>query len=231
MAGVTGLRPQTNDPPGPLDHKPTCTDQNLHKESHVTTKISDKPTVPYVRDSMCKLSVDNDEHNDEETVKTANSSTFNTESTIETDILYENEDDEKSRTSGDHAWIPVTHKTTKRKQSVLTATASEENETPVKTLIKNRGDKMIDTTETLITPVKIEFVLTEKKSCNLRSEFLKLFQSMQNVDPTLAILTDNSAWFNVNDFPVDDTFMKAFKVAQKKCTKKSAGSYDVCHFW
>ena len=54
---------------------------------------------------------------------------------------------------------------------------------------------MIDTTEMLITPVKIEFLLNEKKTFNLRSEFTKLFQSMQNVDSTLAILTDDAAWF------------------------------------
>ena len=91
MAGVTSLWPQTNDPPGPLDRTTTCPEQTLPQKSQVPTKISDTPTVPYVRDSMCKLSVDNNDHNDDETVKTANSSTFNTDSTIETDILYENE--------------------------------------------------------------------------------------------------------------------------------------------
>ena len=74
---------------------------------------------------------------------------------------------------------------------------------------------MINTTEMLITPVKIEFLLSDKKTFNLRSEFTKLFQCMQKVDSSLAILTDNAAWFTEKDFPVDDKFIQDFKVAQK----------------
>ena len=38
---------------------------------------------------------------------------------------------------------------------------------------------------------------------------------MQKVDSSLAILTDDAAWFTEKDFPVDDKFMQDFKVAQK----------------
>ena len=44
------------------------------------------------------------------------------------------------------------------------ANVLDENETPVKALIKNRGDKMIDESEMLITPVKLEFLLNENKT-------------------------------------------------------------------
>ena len=80
---------------------------------------------------------------------------------------------------------------------------------------------MIDSSEMLITPVKIEFLLNESKTFNLRSEFIKLFQNMQKVDSTLAILTDDSAWFSETDFPVDDKFMHYFQVAQKNQRRSS----------
>ena len=38
---------------------------------------------------------------------------------------------------------------------------------------------------------------------------------MKNVDSTLAILTEDSAWFTENDIPVDDAFMTAFQVTKK----------------
>ena len=38
---------------------------------------------------------------------------------------------------------------------------------------------------------------------------------MQKVDSSLAILTDDAAWFTEKDFPVDDKFMQDFKVAYK----------------
>ena len=193
MTGVTSLRPLTNDPAGPQkqkngnldDHSPTT--PNAHGSDIVKAKGM------YVRDSKNKPIAENDKYRDDETVKTANSSTINTNSTIETEILYDNDDDDQSKNQGVTEWIPVTSKNSKRKQSLLTATAPEENVTPVKTLIKNRGDKMIDTTEMLITPVKIEFLLSDKKTFNLRSEFTKLFQCMQKVDSSLAILTNDAA--------------------------------------
>ena len=80
---------------------------------------------------------------------------------------------------------------------------------------------MIVTTEMLITPVKIEFLLSEKKTFNLRSEFTKLFQSMQKVDSTLAILTDDAAWFTEKDFPVDDKFMQDFQLSQKNLRRST----------
>ena len=155
MTGVTGLRPLTNDPVGTQKQK------NGNLEEHSTTTPNEhgsdivKAKGTYVRDSMNKPISGNDEYSDDETVKTVNSSTINTDSIIETEILYDNDDDDQSKNQGITEWIPVTSKNPKRKQSVLTATAPEENGTPVKNLIKNRGDKIIDTTEMLITPVKI----------------------------------------------------------------------------
>ena len=157
MTGVTGLRPLTNDPVGPQKQKngtlddPSTTTLNAHESDIVKAKGT------YVRDSTHKTIAENDEYSDDETVKTANSSTFNADSTIETETLYDNDDDDQSKIPGVTEWIPVAGKNPKRKQSVLTATAPEENVTPVKTLIKNRGDKMTDDTEMIITPVKIEF--------------------------------------------------------------------------
>ena len=141
MTGVTGLRPLTNDPVGPQkqkngnldDHSPTT------PIAHGSDIVKAKGT--YVRDSMNKPIAENDEYSDDETVKTANSSTINTDSTIETKILYDNDDDDQSKNQGVTEWIPVTSKNPKRKQLVLTATAPEKNITPVKTLIKNRDDK------------------------------------------------------------------------------------------
>ena len=138
----------------------------------------------------------------------------NTAITTDTDTAYEHEEDDQ-HTLPTNEWIPVTHKTQKRKQSVLVATAPDENPMPVKTLLKNRGEQMIDTKEMLVTPVKIEFLLNEHKTFNLRSEFIKLFHNMHKVDPTLSVLINDSVWYTPEDFPVDDTFMQDFQVTQK----------------
>ena len=215
MVGATGLRPLTNDPGGSHYQQNDSPGQHTLKHLLVNcTKTSTTRNLP-VSNSTRKITVGSDEYNDDETVQTANSSTINMETTIDTDIIEDNEDEETHSVSEDPEWIPVLPKSAKRKKSMLTATVPDETETPVKALIKNRGDKMIDSLEMLITPVKIEFLLTESKTFNLRSEFIKLFQSMQNVDSTLAILTPDSAWFSETDLPVDDKFMKAFQVAQK----------------
>ena len=63
---------------------------------------------------------------------------------------------------------------------------------------------MIDSTEILITPVKVEFLMTDQKTFNLRSQFIHLFQRIKKVDSTLAVLIDDSVWFTSKDFPVDD---------------------------
>ena len=97
MAGVTGLRPLINDPVGPHNPKHGSTDKHINQNLQVNRSKTGKTMSTYVRDSMCKLNVGSDEHSDDETVKTANSSTINTESTIDTDILYDNDDDDKNR--------------------------------------------------------------------------------------------------------------------------------------
>ena len=110
MTGVTGLRPLTNDPVGPQKQKngtlddPSTTTLNAHESDIVKAKGT------YVRDSTHKTIAENDEYSDDETVKTANSSTFNADSTIETETLYDNDDDDQSKIPGVTEWIPVTGK-------------------------------------------------------------------------------------------------------------------------
>ena len=112
-------------------------------------------------------------------------------------------------------------KNSKRKQSYITAQETETEQTPVKTLLMTRGEQMIDSNAVLITPVKIEFLLKDNKKLNLRSEFIKLFQCMKKVDSTLAVVTDESVWYNSSDFPVDDQFMMTFQVTQKNPRRSS----------
>ena len=110
MTGVTGLRPLTNDPVGPQKQKngtlddPSTTTLNVHKSDIVKAKGT------HVRDSTHKTIAENDEYSDDETVKTANYSTFNANSTIETETLYDNDNDDQSKIPGVTEWIPVTEK-------------------------------------------------------------------------------------------------------------------------
>ena len=229
MVGATGLRPLTNDPVGSHYQQSDSTGKHTLKQLVVNCSKASTTKNPPAGNSTSKITVGSDEYNDDETVKTANS-TINTEITIDTDIIEDNQDDETQRVSDDPEWITVLPKSAKRKKSMLTATVPDEVETPVKAILRNRGDKMIDASETLTTPVKIEFLLTDGKTFNLRSEFIQLFQIMQKVDPTLAIHTLESAWFTEADLPVDDKFMKAFQVEQKNPRRSTQAAIMFVNF-
>lgn len=164
MAGVTGLRPLTNDSEGKNILKYDNPVTNINKESNGTQPNTEHNMSTYVTEKMCNLNVNKDEYSDDETVKTAHSSMNNTSLTIDTDTTYDNVDDYQNTLPADAEWIQVNNKTSKHKQSVLTANASDETSTPVNTLLKNRGEQMIDTTKMLINPVKIEFLLTDHKN-------------------------------------------------------------------
>ena len=107
MTGVTGLRPLTNDPGGTQTHKHDNPEHHSTKQPNVLGLDTAKVKGTYVRTNTNKSDAGNDEYRDDETVKTVNSSTINTEITIYTDTLYENEEDGHSKLSLIHITEPT----------------------------------------------------------------------------------------------------------------------------
>ena len=115
MTGVTGLRALTNDPVGTIKQNNGTLDDYSTATLNANESDIVKANGAYVRNSTNKSTAGNDEYSDDETVKTANSSTINTDSTIDTETLYDNDDDNQSKIQGVMEWIPVTGKNPKRK--------------------------------------------------------------------------------------------------------------------
>ena len=62
----------------------------------------------------------------------------------------------------------------------------------------------------------MEMSTRNKRNVNLREEFLALFKKMQQADPNFAVVTDNDVWTEASDIPVNDAFLRAFKVNLNK---------------
>ena len=116
-------------------------------------------------------------------------------------------------------WIKVT-KTVKRKQPLISAEAPEPQKPTIQDRIKQRGEEAIDVEKRLITPVKLDFYTKNRTNINIRNEFLKVFNKMKEVDPTLAILTDTAVWTTDADIPVGNKFLQQFKVIQPTAPRK-----------
>ena len=117
--------------------------------------------------------------------------------------------------TNDTGWIQVGN-VSKRKQSAITANAIDDTNYQVKQRIHTRGEEAIEEAQCLITPVKMELSTRNKRNVNLREEFLALFKKMQHVDPNFAVVTDNAVWTEASDIPVNDAFLRAFKVNLNK---------------
>ena len=184
---------------------------------HSLTKQSQFNTIHNIEklhDAQLQNTKLNYHDNDDETLVTTNSSaesTIHTQSTLDSKI-YDEPASFISPSTQQQEWIPVKHN---KRKNPITAEAPAEKPPSIKELIKKRGESQIDSITNLLTPVKIEFLMSGKTDLNIRNEFITVFNAMKKVDITLAVVTDKKVWYNSDDFPVDEEFMELFSVTQK----------------
>ena len=87
-----------------------------------------------------------------------------------------------------------------------------------KQLIKDRGEKMVETNTTMETTAKIEFNLNANTTqFSVRQATVQLFSKMKKLDPTVTIFSvqDQSKWEDPTQIPSDAAFGTHFNVREE----------------
>eukprot|EP00978_Attheya_sp_CCMP212_P008861 scaffold20822_cov52-Attheya_sp.AAC.7 len=81
--------------------------------------------------------------------------------------------------------------------------------TPVQKAIENRSNNQIETSEKLITQIKLEFNISkDTKAFNPRVKHLEVLKLMKAVDPTLVVKLahDDTEWDTFLEFPWNEDY-------------------------
>ena len=109
----------------------------------------------------------------------------------------------------DDGFTPVTNK----------KTTGAPAKTPVQKAIENRGNNQIETSENLITQIKLEFNISkDTKTFNPRVKHLEVLKLMKAMDPTLVVKSahDDTEWDSLVEFPRNADYQKHFNLKDSK---------------